>query len=107
MGILKEFLKQKYQLLMIRQFSLNRQNKSTIHQAYLITGHMQNNKMERFNGEFCDRGKIVRGVKSKDSVIFDGYQMFHNFLRPHMGLDGKHQPKCVGLTFKVKTNGEH
>ncbi len=45
--------------------------------------------MERLNGEFRDREKVMRVVKKMDSVIFDGYQLHHNYIRSHMVLDGK------------------
>jgi hypothetical protein len=45
--------------------------------------------MERLNGEFRDREKVVRGLNKKDSVVIDGYQLYHNYLRPHMSLEGK------------------
>ena len=59
-----------------------------------------NNKMERLNGEFRDREKVVRGIKVKDSVITDGYQMHHNYLRPHMSLDGKTPSEKAGIEIK-------
>ena len=49
------------------------------------------------HGEFRDREKIVRGIKKDDSVMFDGYQMFHNYLRPHMALDGKTPSEVCGI----------
>ncbi len=52
-------------------------------------GDMNNNQMERLNGEFRDREKVVRGIKKDDSVIIDGYQLYHNYVRPHMALHGK------------------
>lgn len=42
-----------------------------------LQGYMNNNKMERMNGEFRDREKIVRGIKVKDSVLIGGYQIYH------------------------------
>ncbi len=68
-----------------------------------LQGDMNNNKMERLNGEFRDREKVVRGIKKTDSVMFDGYQMFHNYLRPHMGLDGKTPSEACG----VKIEGDN
>ncbi len=47
------------------------------------------NKMERLNDEFRDRAKVVRGIKKEDTVIIDGYQIYHNYVRPPMRLDGK------------------
>lgn len=35
--------------------------------------------------------------------MFDGYQMFHNYLRPHMGLDGKTPAEKCG----IKINGNN
>ena len=61
---------------------------------------MNNNKQERFNGEFRDREKVMRGIKKDDSVIFDGYQLFHNYLRPHMGLKGKTPAQVCGIEIK-------
>ena len=65
-----------------------------------LQGDMNNNKMERLNGEFRDREKIVRGIKKDDSVLIGGYQMFHNYLRPHMGLDGKTPSEVAGITIQ-------
>jgi len=42
-------------------------------------------------------------IKKDDSVMFDGYQMYHNFLRPHMGLDGKTPAEKCG----IKINGDN
>jgi len=58
---------------------------------------MNNNKMERFNGEFRDREKVMRGIKKVDSIVFDGYQIYHNYVRPHMGLDGKTPAEVCGI----------
>ena len=58
--------------------------------------------MERLNGEFRDREKIMRGVKKTDSVIFDGSQIYHNYLRPHMGLEGKTPAEACGIEVKGK-----
>ena len=56
--------------------------------------------MERLNGEFRDREKVMRGVKKMDSVIFDGSQIYHNYVRPHMGLDGKTPSEACGITIQ-------
>ena len=53
-----------------------------------IAGTVHNNKMERLNGEVRDREQNFRGLKTADSPILKGYQLFHNFIRPHEGLDG-------------------
>lgn len=59
--------------------------------------------MERLNGEFRDREKVMRGVKTKDSMIFDGLQIYHNYIRPHTGLNGKTPAELCG----IEINGEN
>ena len=41
--------------------------------------------------------KGIRGVKKEDSVIIDGYQLYHNFIRSHMGLEGKTPAEACGI----------
>ena len=52
------------------------------------------------NGEFRDREKVMRGVKKEDSIIFDGCQLYHNYVRPHMGLDGRTPAEACGIKIK-------
>jgi len=76
---------------------------SPIHIRHIsLKGDRNNNKMERLNGEFRDREKVMRGVKKKDSVIFDGYQIYHNYIRSHMGLKGKTPAEACGIEVKGK-----
>ena len=60
-------------------------------------GDKNNNKMERLNGEIRDREKVVRGLKKVDSPLLSGYQIYHNYLRPHMALDGKTPAEMCGI----------
>jgi transposase-like protein len=62
-----------------------------------LRGNHNNNKMERFNGEVRDREKIMRGLKTKDTPILSGYQIFHNYIRPHESLDGKTPAEACGI----------
>ena len=59
---------------------------------------MNNNKMERLNGEIRQREKTMRGLKRKDTPILKGYQIYHNFVREHEGLDGKTPAEACGIT---------
>ena len=78
-------------------WTVQRQDR-TLHIKHIhLKGDMNNNKMERFNGEFRDREKVMRGIKKDNSVIFDGYQIFHNYIREHQGLDGKTPADKVGI----------
>jgi len=63
---------------------------------------MNNNKMERLNGEIRDREKVVRGVKKENSPLLTGYQIYHNYLRPHMALGGKTPADLAGIEVKGK-----
>jgi transposase-like protein len=65
--------------------------------AIKLRGDMNNNKMERFNGEVRDREKVMRSLKKDDTPILSGYQIYHNFVRPHMALDGKTPSEMCGL----------
>jgi hypothetical protein len=74
---------------------------SAIHIKHIsLHGDRNNNKMEKLDGEFRDREKIMRGVKTDDSVIFDGSQIYHNYIRPHMTLDGKTPAEACGIEVK-------
>ncbi len=42
----------------------------------------------------------MSGVKKKDSVIFEGCQMYHNYFRPHMSLKGKTPAEVCGIEIK-------
>jgi transposase-like protein len=59
-----------------------------------------NNKMERLNGEIRDREKVMRGLKNEDTPILRGYQIFHNYIRPHEGLDGRTPAEACGITIE-------
>lgn len=63
-----------------------------------LKGDHNNNKMERFNGEVRDREKVMRGLKTKETPILTGYQIFHNYIRPHEGLEGKTPSELCGIT---------
>jgi len=67
-----------------------------------LRGDMNNNKMERLNGEIRDREKVMRGLKKKDTPILKGYQIFHNYIREHEGLDGKTPSEACGITIDGK-----
>jgi len=73
----------------------------TVHiSAIRLNGDRNNNKMERLNGEFRDREKVVRGIKKVDSKILSGYQMYHNYIRPHEGLNGKTPADMAGIAIE-------
>ena len=53
--------------------------------------------MERLNGEVRDREKVMRGLKKVNTPILAGYQIYHNYMRPHEGLEGKTPAEKCGI----------
>lgn len=68
-----------------------------------LGGQVHNNKMERLNGEVRDREKVMRGLKTVDTPILKGYQLYHNFIRPHEALNGQTPSERAG----IKVGGEN
>jgi putative transposase len=42
----------------------------------------------------------MRGLKKKDTPILYGVQIYHNFIRPHEGLNGKTPDEACGIEVK-------
>ena len=59
-----------------------------------------NNKMERLNGEIRDREKVFRGLKKDDSPAIEGVKLYHNYIRPHMDLNGDTPADRAGIDIK-------
>lgn len=59
-----------------------------------------NNIQERLNGEIRDREKVFRGLKKDNSPAITGIKLYHNFIRPHMGLDGDTPADRAGIEIK-------
>ena len=47
--------------------------------------------------EIRDREKTMRGLKTTETEILKGYQLFHNFIRPHEALGGKTPSEMCGI----------
>jgi putative transposase len=56
------------------------------------------------NGEIRDREKTMRGLKRPDTKILTGYQIYHNYVRPHEGLEGKTPAEASGI--KIEGNNK-
>ncbi len=67
-----------------------------------LSGDINNNKMERFNGEVRDREKVTRGLKNSDTKMLDGYQIYHNFIRPHEGIGNLTPAEMCGIKVEGK-----
>jgi putative transposase len=85
----------------LREFwTQDRHTEHVRHISFAQSGFHNNNKMERFNGGIRDREKVMRSLKTPDTPIISGMQIFHNYVRPHMGLDGKTPAQVAGIEIK-------
>lgn len=68
--------------------------KSSEHIRHIhMSGDTNNNQMESFNGNTVRlRECAVRGLKRDDSAILTGLRLYHNFVRPHLGLPDNQTP---------------
>jgi transposase-like protein len=69
-------------------------------QEIRLSGKVHNNKMERFNGQARDREKVMRTLEKPDTPILTGMQIYHNFIRPHKGLDYRTPAQAAGIEVK-------
>jgi len=82
-------------------------NPRTIHIRHIrMQGDHNNNKMERFNGEVRDREKVMRGLKKMDTPILKGYQIFHNYIRTHEGLNNITPAEACGIKIEGQNKWE-
>ena len=60
---------------------------------------MNNNPMESFNNNMVrHREKTVRGFKKEDSAILTDLRLYHNHVRPHLGLpNGMARGEVAGI----------
>jgi transposase-like protein len=80
-----------------KEFYTNKRPQSKHINSIKLNGDKNNNKMERSNGEIRDREKVMRGLKKDNTPIITGYQIFHNYMRPHEGLKGKTPAEACGI----------
>jgi hypothetical protein len=65
-----------------------------------LDGVRHNNKMERMNGELRQREKVMRTLERPDTSILTDMQIYHNYVRPHMALDGDTPADRAGIKVK-------
>ena len=54
--------------------------------------------MERMNGEIRER--VMRTLEKPDGPILEDYQIYHNYVRPHMALNGRTPAEAAGIQVK-------
>lgn len=86
-----------------KEFWIHRIETRTAHIRHItLRRDHKDNKMKRMNGEVRDREKVMRGLKKTDTAILKGYQLFHNYIRPHEGLKGKTPAEACGIKVEEK-----
>jgi len=82
----------------MREYRTNRLDRTTHHiRQITLAGKHNNNRMERMNGEIRDRERPMRGLKTVETPIIPGYQIYHNYIRPHQGLNGQTPAEACGI----------
>ncbi len=83
-----------------RQYAAkNFMHKESVHESHVhMAGDMNNNQMESFNGNTVRlREGAARGLKTENAAILTGLRLYHNFVRPHLGLGGKTPAEAAGI----------
>lgn len=64
-----------------------------------LDGIYHNNRMESFDGNTLRyRESTTRGIKDDDTSIMSGLQVYHNYIRPHLGLPyGQTPAEAAGI----------
>jgi len=91
-----------YHIAYLKEYYSHNKPRTKHIQHIKLRGDVNNNKMERMNGEIRDREKTMRGLKIDETPILQGYQLFHNYIRPHEALDGKTPSEACGITVEGK-----
>ncbi|MGA7900830.1 MAG: DDE-type integrase/transposase/recombinase [Nitrososphaeraceae archaeon] len=79
------------------EFATLRHPKSRHIRHIRLQGDHNKNKMERLNGEVRNREKVMRGLKKVDTSVLPGYQIYHNFVRPHEGISNMTPAEKCGI----------
>jgi hypothetical protein len=86
-------------------FNSNRNNITNVDGvSYRVLSQSGNGSytVSKINGEIRGREKTMRGLKQKDTPILKGYQIYHNYIQEHEGLDGKTPAEACGIKIEGK-----
>lgn len=62
-----------------------------------VQGDLNNNKMERLNGEIRDRENTMRDLKKAEIPILKGLRIYHYYVRKHEALGGQTPSERAGI----------
>src|SRR5208337_1506548 len=85
------------------------------HEAFIQNPHIRlkdfetkpnNNILERLNGTFRERTKVMRSLDSGMGAadFAAGMQTYYNYIRPHMGIDGMTPAQMAGIPLDLTGN---
>ncbi len=65
-----------------------------------------NNIVERLNGTFRERTKVMRGIDSPEGAaeFAKAFQVYYNYIRPHSGIGGLCPAQAAGLPIGLEGN---
>lgn len=65
-----------------------------------------NNIVERLNGTFRERTKVMRSLDSSCTAaeMMAGFQTYYNYIRPHQGIDGLTPAQMAGIPIDLTGN---
>lgn len=67
---------------------------------------VNNNILERLNGTFRERMKVMRSLSTHDGAdaYVDGMRTYYNYIRPHQGIDGLTPAELAGIKLALPRN---
>jgi transposase-like protein len=69
-----------------------------------LAGEVNNNLIERFQGTRRERDKVLRGMKDEHTPIIEGFDIYYNFIRSHMSLNGKTPTNVANINVSLEQN---
>jgi len=85
-------------------FTLRNPRTKHIRSAGIRASRRNNNNVERLNGTVRERNKVLRGLKREDTPITRGFQIYHNFIKPHQALNQKTPAQKAGINLNLEKN---
>jgi len=69
-----------------------------------LAGEINDNLIERFQGTRRERDKVLRGMKIDEAPIREGFDIYYNFIRPHMALNGGTPSEKANINLSLDQN---
>jgi len=97
---------QAYQKAYKREFWTQKEPRTEYMRLSKFGDKTNQNIIERFHGTTRERNKVMRGLDTDGSTptFVHGFQIYYNFIRPHMGLDNKTPAEVAGINLGLGKN---